>query len=141
MTADSRPAYVLDSFAIICFLQDEPGADRVERVLQRGREGRADVLLCVVNYGEALYIIEREQGLQKAQQEGAFIERLPLHLMDADRILAQAAAHFKAQYPVSYADAFALALAQAHAAKVVTGDPEFRETEAVVPVEWLPGKA
>lgn len=138
MRTDSRRGYVLDSFAIISLLQDEPGADQVEDVLQQGRDGKADVLLCVVNYGEALYIIEREQGVEKAQREGAFIEGLPVHLIDADRDLAQAAAHFKAQYAVSYADAFALALAQAHGATVLTGDPEFRQTESIVPVEWLP---
>jgi ribonuclease VapC len=135
---DNRIAYVLDSFAVISLLQEEPGADQVEDVLRRGRDGHADVFLCVVNYGEALYIIERERGLEDAQRATAAIQGWAVRLIDADRLLAQAAAHFKAQYPISYADAFVLAVAQAHGATVLTGDPEFRQTERLVPVEWLP---
>jgi predicted nucleic acid-binding protein len=51
-----------------------------------------------------------------------------------------AAAHVKARYSVSYADAFAVATAQEYHATVVTGDPEFHPlVEAgVLTVEWLP---
>jgi predicted nucleic acid-binding protein len=134
----SRPAFVLDSFAIMSLLEEEPGADQVEALLQRARTGRAEVWLCVVNYGEALYIIERERGLEAAQRASATIQEWPIRLVDADRPLAHAAAHFKARFAIAYADAFALALAQAQGAKVVTSDPEFRTTEKEVPVEWLP---
>ena len=37
----------------------------------------------------------------------------------------------------SYADAFAVALAQMKQAAVVTGDPDFRKFEGLVPIEWL----
>jgi predicted nucleic acid-binding protein len=138
VTNGTPSRYVLDSFAIISLLQDEPGAEQVEELLQKARDGVAEVLLCVVNYGEALYIIERDEGFTKAQTQGAFILAMPVHLIDADRELALAAAHFKAQHTLSFADAFVLALAEARGAKVVTGDPEFRQTEHIVPVEWLP---
>ena len=138
MKTDSRPAYVLDSFAVLSLLEGEPGADAVRAILDAAGAGQAEVLLCVVNYGEALYITERERGLEETHRAIAAVEQWPLRLVDADRPLALSAAHFKARFPISYADAFALALAQAHRAKVVTGDPEFRKTEAVVPVEWLP---
>ena len=49
-----------------------------------------------------------------------------------------AAAHIKAHYKVPFADAFAIALAQESAAPVVTGDPEFKEVEKLIPVLWLP---
>jgi len=49
-----------------------------------------------------------------------------------------AAAHIKAHYRVSFADAFAIALAQESTATAVTGDPEFREVEKLIPILWLP---
>ena len=51
-------------------------------------------------------------------------------------------AHIKAHYPVSYADAFAVALAQEMDGPVVTGDPEFKrvEDEGLISVVWLPTK-
>jgi ribonuclease VapC len=48
------------------------------------------------------------------------------------------AAHIKARHPVSYADAFAVALAQEYGATVVTGDPEVRAVESLINVDWLP---
>lgn len=55
--------------------------------------------------------------------------------MDEKTVLA--AAHIKANYAVSYADAFAIALAQELKATVVTGDPEFGGVEKMVDILWL----
>ena len=52
-----------------------------------------------------------------------------------DRVFA--AAHIKANYSVSYADAFAIALAQELNAAIVTGDPEFQAVEKIVRILWL----
>ena len=46
-------------------------------------------------------------------------------------------AKLKANRRLSYADAFAAALAQREAAAIVTGDPELRELADVLRVEWI----
>lgn len=43
----------------------------------------------------------------------------------------------KARHAVSYANAFAVALAQEAGGRVVTGDPEFERVEVLVPVRWI----
>ncbi len=48
-----------------------------------------------------------------------------------------AAARIKAEHPLSYADAFAAALAQELGASLVMGDPEFKTVESTVNVMWL----
>ena len=53
------------------------------------------------------------------------------------RVLIPKALRVKYWHRISYADAFAAALAQQLAAPVVTGDPEFRDIEGEVAVEWL----
>ena len=62
---------------------------------------------------------------------------LPIQLAEVtmDRVLA--AAQVKAQYPISYADAFAVALAQELNATIVTGDSEFKQVESIVKLSWL----
>ena len=65
------------------------------------------------------------------------IRRLPITLCGFDEKRVIAAAHVKARHPVSYADAFAVALAQELKAVVVTGDPEFKKVEPLVSVLWL----
>ena len=55
-------------------------------------------------------------------------------LPDEDAILA--AAGVKANYPVSYSDAFAISLARSEKATVITGDEEIRRC-GVAAVDWL----
>jgi len=129
--------YVLDAFALLAYLRGEPGAERVRDLLLRARSGEAHLYLCLVNYGEVLYISERQGGRPAAEEAIRIIDHLPLEIVPADRDLTFAAAHLKARYPISYADAFAAALAQKLGAILVTGDPEFRKVEAVVEIEWL----
>jgi predicted nucleic acid-binding protein len=50
-----------------------------------------------------------------------------------------AAAHLKAGFSISYADAFAAATAQMHHAILLTGDPEFKALGELLQVEWLAG--
>jgi ribonuclease VapC len=47
------------------------------------------------------------------------------------------AAHFKARYPISYADAFSAVLAKTRKASLLTGDPEFKALEPEIDIHWL----
>jgi predicted nucleic acid-binding protein len=131
-----RAFYVLDSYALLAYFGDEDGADIVADLIKRTTED-VSLFLSLINFGEVAYITEREKGTQQAVELLEDIRRLPIILsrIDEERVLA--AAHLKAYHPVSYADAFAIALAQEFSAAVVTGDPEFKRVESVVPVLWL----
>jgi predicted nucleic acid-binding protein len=135
--AASISRYVLDSFALLAHLQDEPGAPRVRAVLEQAEKRRAEIYLSIVNYGEVVYITEREKGLTAAQSVIAAVDQLPVRLVEADRGLTLAAAHIKARHPLAYADAFAAALAQANNAILFTGDPEMKAVEGQTRIEWL----
>ena len=63
-----------------------------------------------------------------------FLSRLPS--LPIRVMLPDAAARIKAAHPVAFGDAFAIALAQAEKASVITGDHEIRRC-AVVPVDWI----
>ncbi len=128
---------VLDSFALLAYLGDEPGAGTVEAVLRRAAAGRARVSMCAINLGEALYVTEGERGLEAARKVVGAVAQLPIEVVDPDRALTFAAAHIKAQHPLAYADAFAVALASRTGGSVVTGDPEFQNVEKLVRVRWL----
>jgi len=131
-------AYILDSFALLAYLEDEAGAEQVEARLIQAEKGEAKVLLSLINYGECLYIVERERGLAQAQWTVGLVDRLPVQVVEVDRSLVLAAAHIKARYPIAYADAFAVALAQQIDGTLLTGDPEFRRVQGLIPIEWLP---
>jgi len=133
-----RPRYVLDSFALLAYLAAEPGAARVKAVLAAAQARQAEASLSIINYGEVIYITEREQGLPAAQRAIAAIDQLPIAVIEADRKQTFAAAHVKAHHAISYADAFATALAAGVTAVLLTGDPEFRKVENLITIEWLP---
>ncbi len=135
--ASKESSYVLDSFAALAYLEGELSADLVRVILQDAHAGRCQVFMSLINLGEVLYITEREQGLTKAQAALAAIGQLPIRILPATQAAVFAAAHIKAQYLVSYADAFAIAAAREHDAAVVTGDPEFRQVQDSVRLEWL----
>jgi ribonuclease VapC len=62
---------------------------------------------------------------------------MPVAMYSASQARVLAAARVKATHHISYADAFTIALAQELGGTVVTGDPEFKGVESVVPVMWL----
>jgi predicted nucleic acid-binding protein len=133
----SKEVYILDSYALMAYLADESGQERLKDLLSKANENRCVLYLCMINFGEVLYITERRRGLVMAQSVQALIESLPIEILDVTRNLILDAAHIKAHYVISYADAFVVAIAQREAATILTGDPEFKTLEEVVQIEWL----
>lgn len=132
--------YVLDSFALIGYLENESFAHEIERLLYRAKANACRLYLHVLHLGEVYYITLREQGPDLANLAYSRIKGFPVHFVSAiEEDLLLAAATLKARYPISYADSFAAALARAHNALLLTGDPEFRalEKDGVLKISWL----
>jgi ribonuclease VapC len=131
---------VLDSWALMAFLQGEPAAQEVEKLLLKAAEDKHKLLLCVVNWGEIYYSIARTEGEAVAQQKAADLATLAIELVPVsdDLELVREAARLKASKKMAYADCFAAALAKLRKVEVVTGDPEFKKVEGEVKVAWLP---
>jgi len=129
--------FVLDSYALLAYLQDEPASSRIENLLDNAKKRKYRLFLSLINLGEILYIIERRGGVAKAQDALALIRQLPVEIPIVDEESVFTAAHIKASHAISYADAFVVATALQENATVVTADPEFRAVETVVHIEWL----
>ena len=123
--ADRATAFVLDSFALLAYLGSEPGMPKVRAALEGAEAGRGAVYMSLINLGEVLYITERERGLVEAQRTLGAVDQLPVEIVGVSRATVLAAAHIKACFPISYADAFAAVTARDHDGVVLTGDPEF----------------
>jgi predicted nucleic acid-binding protein len=131
-------AFVLDSCALLAYLQDEPAASHIEKLLDNAAKGKHILLLSIINLGEILYITERRGGVVKAQDALALIKQLPIEIRSVNEQTVFAAAHIKANHSISYADSFTVATAIEANATVITSDPEFHSVEILVRVEWLP---
>lgn len=128
---------VLDSFALVSFFHKEPGWEKVREVLYRLSSASQKALLNIINWGEFYYIVRRRVGKRKAEETLTLLEQLPVTIISVDDQLVKEAAEIKADYPVSYADAFCIATAQRSKAEILTSDPEFKAVQNLVAVKWL----
>lgn len=129
--------YLFDSHALLAFFQNEEGAEIVAEILQRAMEKGLDRLICVISLGEIIYITKRRFGDSKKLEVLARVHQLGLKVLSVPENLVFKAAEIKAQYPISYADCFALACAMEHSARVVTGDPDFKKIAHLVSIDWI----
>jgi predicted nucleic acid-binding protein len=131
--------FALDGDALLAYLEGERRRPRVKELLQSAKSGECTLYLSLINLGEVLYITERERGQVAALQTFSAINQLPLNIVPVSHTNALVAAHIKACYPISYADAFAAATAQEHRCTLLTGDPEFRAIadNGLIAIEWL----
>ena len=130
--------YVLDSYAVLAALGDEPGCDEVRALLQQAEQGNVTLHMNWVNVGEVAYIVERRWGKEKVYQAVAMLQATAVKIAPVGRELALRAAEIKAENPLAYADAFAAALAIEEEGTLITGDPEFGRLEKKLRVQWLP---
>ena len=128
---------VLDSYALMAFFEDEPGADLVRDLILKAEENRVNLLISVVNLGEVWYSIARTNSPEVADQYIGEINGMAIEVVDVDWQLTRQAALFKAKGNISYADCFAAALAKVKKADLVTGDNEFKPLDGEIKISWV----
>ncbi len=116
---------VVDAWAALALLQGEgQAALAMRRYLRRAQSGNLRLLLNLVNLGEVYYRTVQRAGRAKADDRLLLVRSLPIEVIPVKEALVLEAARLKAQYPISYADAFAVATARQERCPVLTGDPE-----------------
>jgi predicted nucleic acid-binding protein len=135
----STKKLVLDSYAILALVEDEPGAQVVADIIL---DETAEPYLSVVSLGEVYYIVMRRQGEVAAEEVVRGVRQEEgLIIAEVSWPRVKNAARIKAGGGLAYADAFVVGLAQELGASLVTGDPELRVAAARLGVElvWIGG--
>ncbi len=103
---------LLDAFALIALLADEPAADEVDGLLRRGQAA-----ITAVNLAEALDVLQRVQGISRERLDavtGPLVQER-MKMIAIDEPIARAAADIRARRyhrtraPLSLADCILLA--------------------------------
>ena len=128
---------VLDSWAIMAYLEDEPAAEKIADMIADARDEGHRLLMSVVNIGEVWYATARRHSVRDADNVIRELRTIGIEFIDVDWATTQIAAEFKAKGGISYADCFAAALAKHHKATLVTGDREFKQLEKEIEINWL----
>lgn len=118
--------YVLDSWALLAWLEGEAPADaEVQSLLDLAAASRIELSMSVINFGEVYYATSRKSGVVKARADRKRLLQSPIRFVPVDDDFVWEAADLKAGYPIACADAFAAALSVRLKAVLISGDPEF----------------
>jgi PIN domain nuclease of toxin-antitoxin system len=136
--------YILDACALLTFLNDEEGADKVEDLLNRGKAGEVSLFMSIVNLLEAYYGELRDKDAETAQVILDAVQEYAIEIKDKISVrVFHDAAYFKSGYRMSLADAIGLATAKELSGQFVTSDhSELEPVEQNEPIQflWLPAK-
>jgi ribonuclease VapC len=128
---------VLDSHALLAYFRGEEIGVRVRDLLDKAAAADRPLHMTEVNYAEVKYMLLKKDGADAWEKAADVLHSLPIEFHSVERPLADSAAEFKARFKMSLADAFAAALAKEKKAELVTGDPEFKEIEKEIRINWL----
>jgi uncharacterized protein len=130
--------YILDAWALVAWLEEENGHLRVDELFNKAQRQEVKLAISIVNFGEVFYRTAKQYGIEEAIRTEKRLRALSINIIaPVEEKLVMRAAMFKAQYPISYADAFAAALAEQEKATLLTGDPDFKRVEKIIKIEWL----
>lgn len=122
---------------MVAFLNRERGFEKVKALLRAARASGETLLMNEINIGEVYYIAAKDRSMERAEEFLRRLETLPIQPVSNSFADVLEAARMKARFPISYADAFAVATAIRTNAVIVTGDPEFRTVSRLVEIDWL----
>ena len=129
--------YLLDTSALLTFIEDEDGSDRVEELLKG-----TGILLPWPVLMETYYITFQKKGRAEADHRYALIRQLKADILSAmDAPILLTAARLKAEHHVSLADAVVAAFAIRNNAVLIHKDPEFEALAGLLQMEALPYKS
>jgi len=129
--------YVLDANAVLDFVEDGPGGERVERLLTDARHRNTPMLISVLTWGEVFYYAWQERGEESARRTLADLSRLPLEVIPVDLPQVLKAAELKTRHKIPYVDCVAAALAVLWQAVLVTADRDFEKLGRHFPILWI----
>jgi ribonuclease VapC len=116
----------------------QPAGDLVETLLTQAEQGHARLLMSAINVGEVYYFLRKHHSEAVAESWRGSSRTLPVTIEVPTIDDIWSAAILKSRFPIAYADAFAVAVAQKHNCPLITGDPEFRRVDQLQ-IDWIGG--
>ena len=112
--------YVIDACALIAFLQDETGGDKLSKLFKVPEN---EFIMHSINLTEVYYDAVYVSGEEKAQELFETVAELPITILwNLDINFIKLVGKYKTSYKISFADSFVLALAEKETAIVISTD-------------------
>jgi predicted nucleic acid-binding protein len=133
--------YVLDSSAVLRFLDDEAGANRVAEVIKGHLAGTCLASMSAIHWGEIAGVTAKVHGEKAMDLVLSRLYAFGLEIILADEQTATRAALIKLKKAIPFVDCFAVEIAASKQnAVLLTADFDFKAVARDVRVEFLPAK-
>ncbi len=137
MISHKSKVIVLDSWAVIAYMENENAGDTVAEIIAVAHENKIPLKMSIINVGEVWYSFAKQISETEADRAIFELKELGVEFINIDWDLTRRAAIYKSKNKMSYADCFAAALAKQEKAELLTGDKEFKQVENDIKVIWL----
>jgi predicted nucleic acid-binding protein len=125
---------VLDTYALFAYFNKENGFYLTRELLVSAETSSDQVYLHRINWGEIYYKTYKQKSKNDAKETISRVDKLAIIVEDiCNKSFIESVAIIKSKNAVSYADAFAIALALELKAPLVTGDPEITKAAKNLP--------
>src|SRR5947199_18080 len=115
--------FVLDASAILRFIDDEAGSDRLEEIFQMRKYGPTTVLASANHWGEVVGILSKRYSGERLMRAMTELQELPIEVVPVTKDRAEKAANIRIMYRIPYVDSFAIELLEDGASRIlVTAD-------------------
>jgi PIN domain nuclease of toxin-antitoxin system len=130
--------YVLDACALLAFLNDEPGAEAIEDLLNQSAVEESAVFMSIINLLEVFYGQLKKKGPEIAQVVLSVVNAYSVTIIDTiSDLVFHEAARIKAHYKCSLADAIGIGSAFDMSGIFVTSDGEMIPIDQQEPIEFF----
>lgn len=133
--------FVLDSSAVLRYIDNEAGGDRVNAIFKACVRRQAEMRISALQWGEVAGYLRRQLGASGGKRALESLLPFELQIIPATSERAVRAAELRSDRKIPYIDAFAVELAMDSAENVlVTADFDFKCVEDLARIEFLPAK-
>jgi len=133
--------YILDSSAILRYLDNEAGAARVSEIIKAHLTGKCVAVIAALHWGEIAGITCKSHGRQAMDLVLSRLSAFGIQVVPADGDQAVSAALIKLKRLIPYVDAFGIALAAVARDRIfLTADFDFTPASGDAKIEFLPAK-
>jgi predicted nucleic acid-binding protein len=131
----------MDASAILRYLDDEPGAERVENCINSHIALLDQIVVSAIQWGEIASVLLKRHGASATGSAMDDLRSFDFSVIPATAERAQRAASIKVRMKIPYADAFAVELASESPDHVlITADFDFKSAGRDIRIEFLPAK-
>jgi predicted nucleic acid-binding protein len=133
--------FVLDASAVLRFIDNEAGGNRIAEILQARMDQTAEVAIPAIQWGEIAGRVRKRLGATGQDYAMKMLSEFYPRIVPATGERAVRAAEIKQDRKLPYADAFAIELAMDSPDHVlVTADYDFKAVADLAQIEFLPLK-